>query len=455
MQPHISALKAATSSLLALAIATYCLFPADAGATEKGLYSARIQNEGKARFSNFGEGVHNHASKALTPRKVNRRRNTSTVKLNNLEPERKRASADLSYFKNDKRPTLSSFPSLKLLLQDHTGGLNSHGAHALYTIDPALQGLSERLVQRNGAPHAAIVAIEPKTGRILAIAAKSATLRHAALHSGFPAASLFKLVTAAAALERTSLSPNSLIAFRGGNYTLNQSNYRPDPRKDHRFMTLSEALGRSCNPVFGRLALRYISPDLLSAYAKAFGFNAQLNFDIPLHRSVAIIPENDYEFSRTAAGFGAVYISPIHAALIAAGIANNGTLLRPALLEKVFTPAGSLLYEFNPEPIRQMVSPHTARKLLSMMETTTTLGTSRHEFFKHNKPLLPRIKVAAKTGTLRGENPSGINNWFIAAAPVEDPSLALAVIVVNPKGISSKASRLGRLMLQQFFQRPV
>jgi cell division protein FtsI/penicillin-binding protein 2 len=72
---------------------------------------------------------------------------------------------------------------------------------------------------------------------------------------------------------------------------------------------------------------------------------------------------------------------------------------------------------------------------------------------RKNRPILGEIRVAAKTGTLRGDNPSGINNWFVAAAPLEEPRIALSVIVVNPQTIDTKASHIGRLIIQKYLAR--
>lgn len=130
-------------------------------------------------------------------------------------------------------------------------------------------------------------------------------------------------------------------------------------------------------------------------------------------------------------------------------------MLRPALIESVVAQNGSVLYQERPEAITRLMNQRTSQVLLSMMEKTTTIGTSRQAFTARNARLLPDIQVAAKTGTLRGSNPEGINNWFVAAAPLENPTIAVAVLVVHPSGNYFKASQLGRQFIQKFFNRPV
>ena len=338
-------------------------------------------------------------------------------------------------------------------MEGKVAGISSRNELIYYSIDPALQGFVEALVKKVSMPHVAVVAMQPKTGRILAIADKSASIPSLSLHAGFPAASLFKLVTTAAALERGALRPTSLINFRGGNYTLNQWNYRPDPRADKRKMTITEALGKSINPVFARIALGHLNSETLRAYAETFGFNSDLQSEIPLPISTASIPLDDFGLSRTAAGFGEVRISPIHAAALMAGIANQGLMPKPSLVDRVVTPSGRVLYQYQPKMLKRLMRPDTSWSLMQMMEATTTIGTSRKEFVRSKRQVLPGIDVAAKTGTLKGVNPLGLNNWFIAAAPIDQPEIAVSVIVVDPRGLSLKASHIGRLVIQRYFNR--
>lgn len=338
-------------------------------------------------------------------------------------------------------------PEFTSSYQGKVVGLGERGELVRYSIDPTLQEYAKAVVAKVPAPHVAVVAIDPRSGRILAIADKSTTPKPLAYHAGFPAASLFKVVTSAAAIEYAGLSPHQDIAFRGGTYELSPFNFDPRPGVDRRIMSVSEALGRSCNPVFSRVALQYLTPGLLRQKAEAFGFNHDLDLQVPLPTSKAFIPSGDFEFGRTAAGFGDVYLSPVHAAVLMSAIANGGKLLEPTVVDQAFNKNGEVIYSFHPKVLGQVMTEKTAGTLMEMMTYTTTVGTSRREFTGKGK--VPFI-VPAKTGTLRGDNPKGLNNWFIAAAPLEDPKIAVAVIVVNPTQASSKASHIGRLILEKF-----
>lgn len=342
-----------------------------------------------------------------------------------------------------------SLPSFTTQFAGRTAALNEKNEFVFYSIEPKLQEYVRTLVARARADHVAIVAMEPSSGRVLAMDGKSSTIPDILFHSKFPAASLFKVITAATAIEHGQIGEDSLITFRGGNYVLSRQNYSPDLRRDRRRMSVGEALGKSCNPVFGRLALRFMNAPLLKNYARRFGFNSDLRCDVKVPVSSAFIPSDPYELSLTGAGFGDVTISPIHAASIMSGVANEGKLLRPIFVDSVVAPTGVVIYKAKPQILQQIVHPRTSKTLLDMMENTTTVGTSKNEFLRRNQPL-KGIQVAAKTGTLRGTDPLGLNHWFIAAAPKNRAKIAVAVIVNNQIGENAKASRLGRQVLEQY-----
>jgi cell division protein FtsI/penicillin-binding protein 2 len=132
------------------------------------------------------------------------------------------------------------------------------------------------------------------------------------------------------------------------------------------------------------------------------------------------------------------------------GIANGGMLPRPQIVDTVVSPDGTVIHKQKSEVLQRIVEESTAESLMEMMRNTTTIGTSRREFMRGSTPTLGPIDVAGKTGTLTGDNPQGLNNWFIGAAPITNPQLAVAVITVDPRQ-SSKASHLARLVFQRYF----
>jgi peptidoglycan glycosyltransferase len=348
---------------------------------------------------------------------------------------------------------LTSTPTFSSRIGGRFASITPNSNVVFYTLTE-LQDFVVDLVSHARAPHVAVVAMNPKTGAILAIAGKSPSIPNIEYHAGFPAASLFKVVTAAAAVEQVGLEPNTLIPFRGGTYTLNQHNYLPNQNADRRIMSVGEAMGRSCNPVFGHIGVKYLDGSILARYANKFGFNRSLNFEVPLPVSEAQIPEgNLLEFSRTAAGFGEIYLSPVHAAALISGVANGGLLPKPRIVDQIVTVDGVTIGRSQPEALQRIVQPDTANSLIEMMRYTTTVGTSKRAFMQGGMPALRNIDAFGKTGTLSGKNPSGLNNWFIGAAPSNDPEIAVVAVTVNAP-YSSKASRIGRMVMQRFFNIP-
>ena len=352
------------------------------------------------------------------------------------------------------------YPGFSELIANDSLDLNNSivdlesGYRAELTIDHDLQTAADGILAKYRVPWGAVVAVEPKTGRVLALSSYAESDSKPdpfALRGGMPAASLFKVITAAAAVEVAGLSAASKIHYRGGNYTLNKWNYQPDARRDSRVMTLSKALATSCNPAFGRIGLNELSPSVLQKYAEAFGFNSPLPFVLPVSASSYEVEPEEYSLARTAAGFGKVYVSPLHAALIGAAVANKGVMMRPHLIERVTNRNGRIVEEFAPEILRTSLLPSTADKVLSMMEETVRTGTARKQFSSRRARRLMGIRVAAKTGTLSGKTPEGRYHWLIAAAPIEDPQIALASLVVDSGSARVNGTAVGRLVLEAFF----
>lgn len=324
-----------------------------------------------------------------------------------------------------------------------------------YTLDPVLQSRMVALLQRYQVPYGAFIALDPRTGRVLALIGVERRLGPSvsvALRASYPAASLFKIITAAAALEAADLHPETEITYRGNPLHLGAWTLRGDPRRDQRRMTLSEALARSSNVVFGKVAVHYLNADLLKRYAQAFGFNRPIPFELPLETSRAAIEDGPLGLARTAAGFGPVMISPLHAAMIAAAVANGGLLMRPYLIERVTDAQGQVLYQAAPEPLAIPIQPTTAGALREMMEGTIRIGTSRRAFRSFtNSPTLGEIPVAGKTGTLSGEDPKGHYEWFAGFAPVPEPEIALAALVINQERWRIKGNFVAREGFAAYF----
>lgn len=394
------------------------------------------------------------AKKKTTKKKIiySKKSTPSTYSNAQMSPPIRDTLEPVSVSLKGPQVVFTEMPHFSAVYHGKVTGVSQTHDYIFYSINAELQKRATEIVKNTSAPHVAIVAIEPSTGRILAMAGKSISIGNILTHSGFPAASLFKVVTASAALEKGGISPTTEVNYRGGAHMLDRSNVFPDPLRDRLTSTVTDAIGKSNNPVFARIALQHLSSGTLQQYANLFGFNGPLGFDINLPVSSAYIPVDEYGLGRTAAGFGAVHLSPIHAAVMMAGIANKGVLPRPTLVDEIVKKDGSLVFKNKPSNVKRMLKAETSEEVFEMMESTTITGTSRKAFTNRGVPLLP-FRVSGKTGTLRGDNPKGLNNWFIGAAPVENPKIAIAVIVVNPGTASAKASSIAKTVLESYFKK--
>ncbi len=324
-----------------------------------------------------------------------------------------------------------------------------------YTIDPILQSRVEGVFRNRRPPFGAFIAIEPRSGKVLALAdfRQQRFEDKPIWHPGtYPAASIFKLVTAAGALEKGLLNSQSLVSFKGNQYRLGPHKLRENERRDQRTQ-FDEALGKSNNVVFGRVASNLLGSQILRHYSEAFGFNRVIPFDYPLEMSKANIPEESYELARCGAGFGAVTLNPVHAALIAACIANQGLMMKPYLIERIHHPNGRLYYQARPEIFARPIQEKTARDLGWMMLRTVEDGTAAKIFRRQGKLLLQKMSIAGKTGSLRGDHPPGIYDWFVGFAPAEDPQIAFSVMVINHARGKVKGAYVAQEALKIFFRR--
>lgn len=331
---------------------------------------------------------------------------------------------------------------------------SSNGYEVTLSIDSELQRYASNLLRKYRVPWGAIVAMDPSTGRIIAMSSysdKQPWLTDITVSATYPAASIFKIVTSAAAIETSGLTGDNLIKFRGGNYTLGSGNYLPDNRRDQRVMQLGEALGRSVNPVFARVAINYLSAETLTAYAKRFWFNLNLPTDVAVETSTFSVPTDDYELARTAAGFGDVTLSPIHAAALMAAVSNKGVLMRPFFVDEVAGGEGKAIYRNTPQALQVILKRKTSEELMEMLQATIEVGTAKKHFVKVSNPFLKNAAVAAKTGTLSGPNPKGVYHWFVGAAPVDRPKIAIATLIIDPGSARVKSAVLAREFLEKAF----
>ena len=311
----------------------------------------------------------------------------------------------------------------------------------------AEEGLGPRL--------GAVIAMDPRDGTIVALVSHPAfdpnrfatgipvkewdrllhdpqqPLLDRAIQGGYPMGSVFKIVTATAALELGLVQANSWFNCPGY-YALGSRIFHD--HEEHGALNFVEAIAKSCNVVFWTLA-RPVGPDNLAKYARMYELGQTTGIDL-LQESAGVIPDPDWkqrvwqqmwfpgDTLNTAVGQGYVLATPMQVARLLAAVANGGTLVTPHLVTRISSPEGRLLLRLAPPPSGQIhLSAQTLEVLRAGLEAVVTRGTAV-------SIQIPGLTVAGKTGT--AENPHGIPHaWFAGYAPIDHPTLVVVALVEN------------------------
>ena len=345
-------------------------------------------------------------------------------------------------------------------LVDLVNGNATKGANVLLTIDPAAQKAAFDGLRALGSDvQGAVVAIEPSTGKILAMvslptydpnkladhnfkkASAYATqlskapgdpLLNRATQTTLAPGSTFKVVTASAAVQHDGLTASSVVPA-GPAYTLPQSHsvVHNEVSGCGSKITLTVAMMYSCNTAFAPLAVK-VGATNMHQTAQAFGFNQQYLTDLP-GQATSRYPAGLDPPGTALSGFGqgSVTASPLQMAMVTAGIANHGVVMKPYLVDSLQSPTSfETLKPGTSEELSQATSSSTASEVTKMMVATVAGpgGTAK-------PAAIPGIQVAGKTGTAQSglTNPDGSEvppyAWFVGFAPAQAPKVAVCVMI--------------------------
>lgn len=321
------------------------------------------------------------------------------------------------------------------------------GRDVTLTIEPELQAKTSRILKDYDVPWGASVAVEPSTGRILALAehARDGDADDLVGTPFAPAASVFKIVTAAALLE-AGVPASEEVCYSGGLRRL-QPRHLEDSKRDHRCATMAEAMGHSTNAVFAKLAHKHLQPKALKEMAERLLFGKELSLEgATVPASQLSVPDDDpFAFATTAAGFNTgVRLTPLHGALLAAAIGNGGVLHPARIIDAIDG------VPVQAEAAERILEPTVASSLGEMMELTVSEGTARRAFRDRRGPALPGIRVAGKTGSLFEREPFRDASWFVGFAPANDPSIAVSSVIVNREIWRIRAPYVAREALRSY-----
>ena len=339
-------------------------------------------------------------------------------------------------------------------LVDLVTNREQRGGTVKLTLNPAAQQAAYDALGDN---KGAVVALDPRTGAILTMVSKPSydpnplashsveeqqaawqvlqedpekpTLNRAIAQT-LPPGSVFKIVTAAAALESGRYEPDSLIPGPA-EYDLPQSTVdlpnqsgEPCGSGPEELTTLTNALRVSCNTAFAYLG-NDLGDDALREQAERFGYNSEPLTDEDLNAATSIFPaELDAPQTALAAiGQFDVRATPLQIAMVSAGIANDGTVMNPYLIEELRDPDRvKVLERTEPEELSRAVSTETAQELTAMMVEVVENGTGQNG-------QLDGIQVAGKTGTAQTTPERPPYAWFTSFAPADDAQIAVAVVI--------------------------
>lgn len=336
-------------------------------------------------------------------------------------------------------------------LGDLFAGREQEGASVEITLDSTLQQVA---ADQLGDQRGAVVALDPRTGEILAMVTSPTydptllaghntsevnenyqrllndpadpLINRAIAGKTYPPGSVFKLVVAAAALE-SGYSPDSdlyapqELDLPGTSATI--GNYGDEKCAPTDSITLDDALRVSCNTAFANLGMS-LGWSVIERKAKEFGWTQQI--DIPLRAAASQLPDdpNEPQTAQSSIGQFDVRSTPLQMAMVTAAIANGGTLMNPYLVKTVRAPDLRVIRDTKPTEFSQPMTPAEARALTKMMVHVVDSGTGR-------AARIEGVKVAGKTGTAETGTGSPPHSWFVGFAPADNPTIAVAVLVEN------------------------
>ena len=348
-------------------------------------------------------------------------------------------------------------------------GKDPKGAAVALTVDPVIQQVAFDAL---GANTGAVVAIEPSTGRILAMVSKASYDPNAlAVHNSqavidtynaliadpaeplfnraiggdlYAPGSVFKLVVASAALDSgrfTAASefpnPPSLQLPQSSNTISNAADGNCGGSAS---VSIADALRLSCNIPFAQLG-GALGANTIADYSEAFGFGQDLN--IPQTVTPSDFPRDIDEPGLYLSSFGqaSVRVTPLQVAMVSAAIANGGKLMKPDLVESVTAPDLSVISEFDPTVFSTPISESTASIMTGLMVSNVANGAA-------SNARIQGVDVAGKTGT--AQNDGAANTlWFTGFAPANNPRVAVAVVIENGQGFgNSVAAPIARQVME-------
>lgn len=330
-------------------------------------------------------------------------------------------------------------------------GLNEQGPSAghniVLTLDEVIQYIAEKeldeTVARTHAKSGIVVAMEPKTGAILAMAVnpkfdpndvRSASpdrWRNRALTDAYEPGSTMKAIIAAAALEERVMEPGTLVHGENGQMTV--ANRVIHDHEKSGWMTFAQVIQRSSNIGAAKTAMA-LGQERLYHYFRAFGFGERSEIDLPGEAAGLVKEPKDWGHQSLASmAFGQeIGVTALQLATAVSAVANGGWLMKPYVVSEIRDGNGQVVTQMSPQVRRRPISVETAQTLTAILEGVVTHGTGK-------QAAVPGYRVAGKTGTTQKLDPETGHYSralsiasFVGFVPAEDPRLTILVVVDEP-----------------------
>jgi cell division protein FtsI/penicillin-binding protein 2 len=321
------------------------------------------------------------------------------------------------------------------------------GYDIVLTIDEVIQYIAERELDKAfdkyRAKSATIIVMNPHTGEILALANRPTydlnirgnldknVVRNQAICDMFEPGSVFKIVTASAALEENKVKESDTFFCENGEYRV--ANHTLHDHTPHGVLTFKQVIEQSSNIGTVKVA-QLLGPDLVYKYEKLFGFGSKLGVDMP--GEISGMVKDPRFWSKTSIGAvpigHEVGVTALQLASAISVIANGGQLMRPYVVKEIIDKQGEKIKEFNPKLINKVISTDTAARVKRILQGAVEEGTGK--LAKING-----VSCAGKTGTAQKIEPNGTYSHskyvasFIGFAPVDDPQVAIVVVLDEPR----------------------
>ncbi len=332
-----------------------------------------------------------------------------------------------------------------------------------YAINERLEEYVKKQIGQYRPDYASVVVIDNDNGNVLTAIDYSRRTntfgRNITFSSTHPAASIFKIVTAAELIKQKKVQRDSVFSFNGRSTTLYKYQISKAPR--HRWIrhqSFQEAFAKSNNVIFGRAGVSYIEPESLLQTANRFGFNENLFDEINLGFSTMRMPSSDdYSMAELTSGFNTeTMMSPIHGAVIASIVANDGILKSPNLVTHVMKEKSDDLVWAPKTSAKQVLENRVTRELQEMMELTVAKGTARNAFRRARGFPFKDLDIGGKTGSITGGLPFGKRDWFVTYAKPKDSSLgkgvSICVMIVNQKKWYVKSTQVAKNLIEHYYK---